>query len=284
MTNLIKTGCKLLLIMIVAVGLLSVAGGVALGLIASYRLDLIQAVLPKEQVRVLETVKVQLNGPRYAIQGDRAYFHSSVTGAANRITWSIHPYKAGMLNVSLDRRTCEFSSLDQGHYTITVAAAGEGNQPPAIDQIEFENVALASEEDLHPEPVPAAPVTAMGGQPVASAPPEPPPASTAELTAGALAMVTSANKAAEARLVADVIYSLAKQIRGGLVPQYFDIPLEIERRSNAALRERAGDWGTFMVAIDTILTEKIRQGVITSETASQWPVLLEIANGLTGAR
>lgn len=287
MTNFIKTSLRLLIVLIIIIGLLTVIGGVGLGLLASYRLNLIQAWLPKEQVRVLETASVQLNGPRFSIKGDRVYFHAASTGAGNRVSWSLHPYKAGALNVSpTDRHSAEFSSLDEGHYTITVSVAGEGEQPPAIGQLQFENVALASEDDLHPEPVaqqPVAPVHAMN-QSAADMPPEPPPASTAELTRGALSMVTSANKMAEARQVADVIYSLAKQARGGLLPPRYDIPLEIERRSNKALQGRMADWGTFMVSIDTILGEKIKQRVITGEVATQWPVLMEIADTLTSAR
>lgn len=282
MTNFIRTMFRLLVGAILAIGLIGVVAGLGLGLLAAYRLNILQAYLPKEQVRVMETVSVQLTGPRFSIQGDRVIFHATAIGAGNRIAWSIHPYKAGALTVSvLDRRHAEFSSLDQGHYTVTVTAAGEGEQPPAIDQIQFENVALAREEDLHPEPVAPVPANGMAADPL---PPVSPPVSTAELTRGAFAMVSSANKVAEARLVADAIYALAKQARGGLLPPYFDIPLEIEKRANRNLGPQSGDWGTFMVAIVTILDEKIRQGVITGESATQWPVLMEIADTLTGMR
>ncbi len=280
----VKIGCRLIVASVVGLGLATIVVGTALGLIAAYRLNIIQAWLPKEQVRQLETVSLQISGPKFAVLGDRVYFHASASGVNSKISWNIHPYRAGILHVMEDdSRNVEFSSLEEGKYVITAAVAGEGKQPPATDHIEFENVTLSTEAEVNQQQ----PVRTMGQMQAEGMPPPVPqelPPTTTELTQGALAMVTSSNKAYEARLVADVIYSLAKQIRGGLIPAYLDVPLEIEKRSSKALGERAADWGTFMVATDRIMDEMRRQGKITAVTATQADVLVEMANVLVGLR
>lgn len=283
--TLLKFLFKSIAVIVVLAGLLLIFGSLALGLTAAWRLNLIQAYLPKEQVRVIEPVYVQLSGPKFAVQGDRVYFHATVTGSnPSKVSWSIHPHKAGILTaLADDSRNAEFSSLEEGKYIITVAVSGEGGTPPHTDHLEFENVSLTSEKEIEDALVAAQPQP----QPVhATAAPETaaPPPSVSELTLGAIAMVPSTTKGAEARMIADVIYSLAKQIKGGLLPMYVDIPLEIENRSRKGLGVKAGDWGQFMVSLDTILDEMRRQGKITATAASQADVLIEIANTLQGVR
>lgn len=283
----IKFVFKIICFTVVSVGLLTIMAGITLGMIAAWRLQLIQAILPKEQVRIIEPVYIQLSGPKFAVQGDRVYFHATVSGTSpSKVSWSIHPYKAGILNtLPDDSRNAEFSSLEQGKYIITVAVSGEGNTPPHTDHLEFENVSLTSQDELI-QALESEPVARSQSVHAASEPPPPPPpvATVAELTLGAVAMVPSTSKGAEARMIADVIFSLAKQIKGGLMPTYVDIPLEIENRSRKGLGVKAAEWGTFMVSLDTILEEMRRQGRITATAASQAEVLIEIGNTLSVVR
>lgn len=222
-------------------------------------------------------VTLQLYGPRYAVKGDRVYFHAVSTGKTGRVAWSLDPPIAGAIT-PIEGNAAEFSSLMEGAFTITAVVAGEGNQP-AISQLSFENVMVAAEEDLlPPEPeqhyVPPA-------QQMIELPPPPPTAQ--ELTLGAVANVMSENKHAEALSVANAIFSVVRRLDSGLLAPNTDIPLEIEQQVKMGMGPKADPWLPFTVAIDTIIEEYRRQGKVTT-AASQKPVLMEIANTLLSVR
>jgi hypothetical protein len=283
MMRAIKFLIKSLIALVILLGIATVIGGATLGIVSMWRLDLIQAVLPKE--KPILPVTVELRGPRFAVQGDRIYFHSVVSGNAGKPAWKLDPTEAGALTV-VDNSTVQFSSLKEGKFTLTVVIAGQGNQA-ALDQITFENVTLTEEQSEKP----ATPL--LDGQPAQPGlvhamqemfPPAPKDPTPMELTIGALEQVASENKAAEARYVAGILYEMARRAREGMVPRNFDFPLEIEKEVDRLLKERAPLWHAFTISIDTIMEEMRRQGRVTSSVGTQAVILMEIANTLVNVR
>jgi hypothetical protein len=263
-------------------GIAAIVGAFLIAYASFWNKGIIQQWLPKPpEAQQIMPITLRLYGPRFAIRGDRAYFYTVSTGKTGPVTFSVHPYQAGLIS-QVGPNAVEFSSFDEGHYTITAVVAGDGNQS-AVDHIQFENVVVAREEDLRPTEPETPPVHAMNIPTIPTVPMEPPLPTAREMTIGALANVMSQNKPEEQREVANLLYQMVRRLKSGLLAPNADVPLEIEQSVKSAMKERADPWLTFTASVDTIVEEYRRQGKVTT-AASQQDVLMEIANTLTTTR
>lgn len=233
-----------------------------------------------------EPLAVIMHGPSKGVGGVTYVFTAEVTGNAGKASWDVTALTEGASAEGTLRtfdlgRWAEFTAVDEGDYLIAVHIGGEANQT-ASAKIKFENLRLASIDELEPPPEPMPITDAPPPAPSGHAPAPSPLLSVEEELHYLLEQVNSNDKPKESRMLGGSVRMLAQRASTGLLAPDVDIPVELERHAKEVLGTKFSPWQGFVTGIDDIIGDLRSRGQVTT-AASTAPVLIKIADVLQNA-